>query len=203
MNSSVAFAKIGALNFPLFKTHDVSALLRMQTDATSKLLDRLCQAQLIKKLMRGVWSLPHADPLLMPEFLTLPYPSYVSLQSALFIHGVISQIPEKIYAVTLDRTKQIKTPLATLSFHHIDARFFFGFELKGFQQIKIATKEKALLDALYLTSAKSKLFTHLPELDLGGFNKTQLKKWLKKIQDKKRRSLVKKRLEEIFSKSFS
>lgn len=203
MNSSVAFAKIMALNMPLFKTHDIAALLNMNTDATSKLLDRLCQTQLIKKLIRGVWSLPRVDPLLIPEFLTMPYPSYVSLQTALFIHGVISQIPEKIYTVTLDRTKQIKTPLATFSFHRIDARFFFGFELKGSQQIKIATKEKALLDILYLTSAKSKLFTYLPELDLNGFNKTQLKKCLKKIQDKKRQTLVKNRLEEIFSSSFT
>lgn len=53
------------------------------------------------------------------EYLTGPFPSYVSPQTALFYHEMISQIPHIIYAVSLARTRQYKTPLGNVSIHHL------------------------------------------------------------------------------------
>ena len=45
----------------------------------------------------GLWATDLSlDPLRLPEYLTAPLPSYVSFQSALFFHGMISQIPNVI-----------------------------------------------------------------------------------------------------------
>jgi predicted transcriptional regulator of viral defense system len=39
----------------------------------------------------------------LPERISAPYPACVSLQSALFHHGLIEQLPAALYVVTLAR----------------------------------------------------------------------------------------------------
>jgi hypothetical protein len=147
--------------------------------------------------MRGRWATTtQIDPLILPEYLTLPFPSYVSLQTALFFHGMISQIPHIIYAASLARTKQYVTPFATISIHHIQADFFFGFEMAD--QIKIATPEKALIDTFYLTAARSRLFKKLPEIELPNtFDFKKADAIIKKIKSRRTRALVETRLNEV------
>ncbi|MEI7900523.1 MAG: type IV toxin-antitoxin system AbiEi family antitoxin domain-containing protein [bacterium] len=150
-----------------FGTADASVLLGMTSSHASRVLERLCEAGQVVRLKRGVWAFPdRLEPLQVPEHLAAPLPCYVSLQSALFYHGLISQIPHVVYAVSTARTRRWTTPLATVSIHHLNPAFFFGFEVVGNGTIKMATPEKALLDCLYLSPAKSRLFASLPELDL-------------------------------------
>lgn len=77
---------------------------------------------------------------------------------------MISQIPAITYAVSIGRTKRYETPLGVVSFHHVHPSFFFGFETIGKGMVKMATPEKALIDFLYLSPSKSRLFRALPEL---------------------------------------
>lgn len=86
------------------------------------------------------------EPLALPEYLTNPFPSYVSLQSALYYHGMISQIPTIVFAVSISRTKKYETPLGVVSVHHVNPSFFFGFKSMGSRIAKMATPEKALID---------------------------------------------------------
>jgi hypothetical protein len=80
---------------------------------------------------------------------------------------MISQIPHIIYAVSVGRAKIYKTPIATVSIHHIHPSFYFGYEEKGENGLlKIASPEKALLDIFYLSQAKTRLFKTLPEVEL-------------------------------------
>jgi predicted transcriptional regulator of viral defense system len=107
---------------------------------------------------------PTLDPLLLPEHLTAPFPSYVSLQSALFFHGMISQIPNVIYVASLAQTRTVGTSLGTFSIHRLAPRFFGGYEtLKS--GVRLATPENALIDLLYLGPVRSRLFVHLPEIE--------------------------------------
>ena len=89
-------------------------------------------------------------------------PAYGSLQTALYLHGIISQIPEVIYLVSLSGTRRQTTPLAPFSIHHIQPSFFFGYTVKHKEQVRIALPEKALEDFLYFSPAKSYLFRDLP-----------------------------------------
>jgi hypothetical protein len=101
----------------------------------------------------------------LPELISAPYPAYVSMQSALFHHGLIDQIPAVVYAVTLGRPRRVTTPLAVISFHRLPPELFSGFDVAD-DGAKIATPEKALFDVLYLAPARSRLFAGLPELDI-------------------------------------
>jgi hypothetical protein len=102
-----------------------------------------------------------------------------------------SQIPAVTYAVSVGRTRRFETPLGTISVHHMDASLFFGYESVGKSGVKMATAEKAILDVLYLSPARSKLFRALPELELPKtFRIGEVRAMLKRIKDVKRRTLV-------------
>lgn len=180
-------------------TADVAALLGMNSSHASKVMERLCGACEVVRLKRGVWGFSdRLEPLRLPEYLTSPLPCYVSLQSALFYHGIISQIPEVVYAVSTARTRRWATPLATVSIHHLDPSFFFGYETFGKSSIKMATPEKALLDCLYLSPAKSRLFAQLPELDLEeAFDISEAKRLLKRLPSPSLRATLLRRLEKV------
>lgn len=121
-----------------------------------------------------------------------PSPCYISLQSALYYHGMIEQIPEIIYAVSCGRTKTFNTPIATVSVHHIPAALFFGYQTVGKNTVKIATSEKALFDFLYLKPTKTRLFTKLPEFTIpNNFNHKLFLQWLTKIKSPSRRVMIK------------
>jgi predicted transcriptional regulator of viral defense system len=197
------FYKLKALGQPILQTREVAALLKIKTSTASKILSRLAKHKHIIYLRRGLWGIPEQiDPLMLPEYLTAPLPSYISLQSALFYHAMISQIPNLIYAVSLARTKKFTTPLGTVSIHHIQPDFFFGFEAIGKHQIKMATPEKAIFDTLYLSIAKSKLFYPLPELELPKrFSIKKVNDMLQNIKSISKRNLLTKRFNKLISSS--
>lgn len=192
-------AQLRAMDQPVFQTSDAAARLGIGTEHASKLLSRLAVSGHVVKLARGLWASDRKiDPRVLPECLTAPFPSYVSLQSALYYHGVISQMPAVTYAVSLGRTRRYETPLGTVSVHHIDASLFFGFETVGRTGIRMATAEKALLDLLYLYPARNKLFRALPELEFPRtFRMSAVRAMVPCIRDVKRRTLVSRLIEPL------
>jgi predicted transcriptional regulator of viral defense system len=191
------YAQIKRLKQPIFETRDVVALLDLSTTTASKALARLSQHHHLVRLCNGLWALPDkVQPWALPEYLTAPFPSYISLQSALYHYGMIEQIPQITYAVSIARTKRFITPLATVSIHHVAPQFYFGYTVDTKNNIKIATPEKALLDFLYLSPAKSHKFATLPEFELPEkFNRNLCYEWLDKIPSVSRRTLIRKKLE--------
>jgi predicted transcriptional regulator of viral defense system len=150
----------------------------------------------------GTWWLEDAlDPLRLPEYLTAPLPSYVSLQTALHRRGLIEQIPEVVYAVSLARTQRVKTKVGSFSIHHVAPEVFGGFE-ETERGAKLATAEKALFDFAYLSSGRSRLFTSLPELELPrGFRRKELARWLAKLSSERTRTLTKRKLDVLLAKA--
>jgi hypothetical protein len=111
---------------------------------------------------------------------------------------MISQIPAVIYCVSLARTRVYHTSVATISVRHVPGSLFFGFEETGRQRVRMASREKALLDVLYLSPARSRLFSALPELELPPrFRVNVARRMIRRIPSKGRRSLVKKRFERL------
>jgi predicted transcriptional regulator of viral defense system len=196
-----ALSKINALGIPFLTTGDVAALLKLPPANASKVLERLQTHGFVTRLARAKWGLPQMiDPLAAAEFLTSPLPAYISLQTALFHHGLISQIPSVIYALSLARTRRYKTPLGVYSIHHIEPELFFGYDVVGKLNIKIASPEKALLDLLYLSPARSGLFQKLPEVEFSkSFHVAAFEKMVRKIPSIRRRSLVKAKFEKMLN----
>jgi len=192
-------AAIEAMDAPCFTTSDLAARLGITPGHASVSLRRLAAAGHVLRLRHAVWALPNrVDRLALPECLTAPFPAYVSLQSALYVHGMISQVPAVTYAVTLARTRRLTTPLGTVSLHHVQPGFFFGFESQAPSGGRLATPEKALVDFLYLTPARSLLFRALPELALPeAFKPAIARAIVQRISSAPRRALVSRKLETL------
>lgn len=193
-------ARLLKMGIPVFQTSDAAAYLGVKSAHASKLLSRLAASGHLARLGRGRWGFKdRIDPFALPEYLTAPYPSYVSVQSALYHHGMISQIPSVIYAVSIARTKTFVTALGTVSIHHVDPSLFFGHRSAGKGPGKIATPEKALIDFLYLSPARTRLFQTLPELEFpGGFKVNEARKIIRRIRPVRRRNHVSRLFEEIW-----
>jgi len=177
---------------PIFETGDAAVRLGLSNTHASATLARLAAARHLVRLRRGLWALPgRVDPLTLPARLTAPLPSYVSLQSALYLHGMISQVPVVTYAVSLARARRFSTPLGTISVHHVAPSFFFGYEDTGQTGVLMASPEKALVDFLYLGPARSKLFRALPEVELPrGFSARRARAITERIEFPRRRVMV-------------
>jgi len=187
-----AHRKLISFGQPFLHSTDVAAFLGISRGLASKIMTRLSKAGFTIPLTRGRWAMNReVDIFMIPEFLTAPSPSYISLQSALFFHGMISQIPETVYAVSTSRARLYKTAIGVFSIHHVDSDFLYGFETTVPGQMKIATPEKALVDFFYLSPAKSKLFHALPEIELPkNFRVKQALEMVSGIKSKSRRTIV-------------
>jgi predicted transcriptional regulator of viral defense system len=181
------------------QTSDVAAALDITRASASKTLARLGQSGVATQLTRGHWLMNNqVEPLRIPEFLAAPSPSYISLQTALYYHGMISQIPEVIYAVTTSKTRKFNTALGSFSLHHLEPDFFFPPEGMGANDVKMASPEKALLDLFYLSPARSNLFTTLPEIFIPkGFSWTRAAEIAAKIKSPSRRTIVLTKLQDL------
>lgn len=198
MNQIEALRRIRELNAPAFETRDVAALLGVTPANANMILKRLARENMLIHLTRGRWLTHRETPrFTLPELVSAPYPAYVSMQSALFHHGLIEQIPAVVYAATLARPRRVDTPLGTVSLHRIPPWLFTGFEITA-DGAKIASAEKALFDTLYLSPARSRLFARLPELELPrSFRWRQLREYAQGIRFVARRTLVEQRIHEL------
>jgi predicted transcriptional regulator of viral defense system len=201
MNVLQALTAVLSMDAPVFTTADAAIRLGVPNGHASVILARLAASGQLIRLRRGVWARAGGvDPLALPEYLTAPFPAYVSLQSALYLHGMISQVPAVTYAVSLGRTRRFVTPIGTVSIHHVRPSFFFGFEDAGHGG-RLAAPEKALVDFLDLTPARSKLFRALPELEWPArFSASRARAIVRRIESSRRRTLVSRRLEAILDR---
>jgi predicted transcriptional regulator of viral defense system len=202
---SEAYARLLDLGVMTLETADVAAALRVTTNAATKLLRRLSAAKLVVRLRSGLWLLARTavNPYSLAEAVTAPMPSYVSLQTALYLHGMIEQVPGVIYVASLARTQKITTSVGVFSIHHIAPELFDGFEARP-DGTKLATPEKALFDVVYLSGGRSRLFAHLPELELPArFRHGLLRQWIRRIAAPRKRSMVETRLDAILQRAMT
>jgi len=196
-----AYADLRRFGKPVVTTDDVAVRLETTLSAASRILSRLASSGLVRRLKRGLWSLSvEIDPLAVPEHLTAPLPAYVSLQSALYFHGMISQIPQVIFVASLARTSRVTTSVGTYSIHRLVPEFFGGYRTDPHHEVKMATPEKALLDVFYLSTARSRLFARLPELELPPtFSVGECRRWIRRIPAEYRRSMVASKLDALLA----
>ena len=200
MNSGEAFARLRRLGVPVLVTADAAAALRQSAPAATKALSRLAAAGLVTSIRHGVWWVDGpVDPYILPGYLTAPLGSYLSLQTALHLRGLIEQIPEVHYAVSLARTSRITTSVGVFSIHHVAPEVFGGYEDRA-SGVKLATAEKALFDFAYLSAGRARLFTSLPELTLPKtFRRAELKRWLSKIPSERSRTITRTKLDQFLA----
>ena len=94
-------ATLRAAGRPFVATRETAALAALSTSSASKHLHGLAGVGLIRRVRHGHWALdPTTTALVYAGWATRPLPSYVSLYTALFQHGIIEPIPRTVYAVS-------------------------------------------------------------------------------------------------------
>lgn len=81
------------------------------------------------------------------------YPSsYVSLETALNLAGIIPDVTAEITSIVTTRPRKYITDMGVFSYSKISPDLYFGFELQeeNLNYYAIATPEKALLDLVYV-----------------------------------------------------
>ncbi len=118
-------------------------------------LYRWQQKGYIKKITRGyyIFSDLRVNDLIKYQISNTIYqPSYISLELALNIYGLIPEVVYAPTAVTSRKTYQISTPVGMFYYRHVKPQLMFGYTVERLDDTmyKIATIEKAFLDYLYL-----------------------------------------------------
>lgn len=183
----------------VLRTQDAAMILGISRQHASQLLRRLSQENSIIPLKKGLWLIDKKmNAYQLPPYLISPFPCYFSLYTALYLHGMISQIPDTLYVITVGRTQRLHTSIADYSFHHVNPDFFFGFSTSEENYTPLATPEKAFIDTLYFIPTKSKRFHSLPELVLtDNFDIKIARKIIARIPSIRTRHLVKRLFETI------
>lgn len=190
MRTADALGELQRLGRPVISRSEAIARFGVRPARASQILNSLQEAGLVTRLGKGLWLIDQdVDPFSLPPYLTSPYPSYVSMWSALSRHRMIEQIPRQVYVASLDRPREIDTPVGVYSIHHLAPEVFGGYTGsadKGY----IATPEKALFDTVYLRAAR-KGAIHLPELELSeDFDRQELENWTERITSRRLRTMV-------------
>jgi predicted transcriptional regulator of viral defense system len=202
MTTLEVLSLLNRIQVPLVQTKDIADILHISTHSAGKYLETLRAKNFIEKISRGKWVVKDAnfDPLQVAEFITAPKESYLSLHTALFYHGMIDQVPARIYSVTIDRSRVVKTPVGIYSFHHCNPDFFTGYQyVKPY--LKMASPEKALVDYFYFSPSKSRQFNKLPEINIPArFSSKRALRYCEKITSRRTKSLVEAKLRSLLMK---
>jgi len=132
----------------IFYINHLKLFTNMDNHSLSVNLSRLNNKKIVKRICRGFYANPFNTPTLEEISNQIYQPSYISLESALYSWGILSQIPYVLTCVTTQLPRTFNTSFGTIEYRQIKKGFFWGFINK--QNYFIAEPEKALLDYLYL-----------------------------------------------------
>lgn len=174
-NLGVAVDKIHNSGLKIFSLHDLSRLLEISVPRSARAIaSRLVRINVLARLEKNRYMTVNPPPARFTIANLLFSPSYVSLETALNYHGILSQFPYEITSVTPKKSTTKQADGQVFSYAHIKPDLFWGYEKIDDQLI--ALPEKALLDQLYLSS-KGLRTIHLDEYDLSRVDKSRFYKF--------------------------
>lgn len=167
---------------PLFTLGDFGRLFSINNRQTLyKKIQRLEKEKIIQKLINGKYRFLFGtvNDFTLANFLYQP--SYLSLESALSFHGIITGFPYQITSITIKKTRNFEIDGKDFRYSQIFPGFFWGYEKK--ENFLMADREKALLDYIYF-GIKGLRNLSFDEFDLTGINKQKLVIYAKKFNNK-------------------
>lgn len=187
---------------PVFTTKAVVTLAKTRIDVATRSLNNLASRGLLKRVMRGMWAdtrHPDFSPYAVIPHLLEGEEGYVSLLSALNLHGMIEQIPRSMHIVVATQRRAIATTVGRYEFHQLSQGLIGGHEPYGrLGLFELATPAKTLFDTMYFSARKGRRFVRLPELEMPrGFRRSEVDLWIKRIPYRSLREAVKGRWKTI------
>lgn len=167
----IIYVKIGGMDLLIenklleYKTHIIdyatlkSILRNLDYENINDKIKNLKEKKIIQPLKKGFYihNSKVAKNIISKELLSnnlLDNPSYISLDYALYYHGLIPEAVHEITAVTTKRSKVFRTDFGVFSYKKIKKELFkIGVEIKNTKNgnFLMANKEKAICDKVYLT----------------------------------------------------
>ncbi len=189
-----------------FRTAEVAQMLGVSQPNASRALATLQRDGLITRVKKGLWANtrhPQFTPYRLVPLLTDEHPStvggYVSVISAMALHGMISQIPAAIHVATRKQRRSLNSPVGEFRFHRIDAAIFDGYAPgDSHGHFQVATPAKALFDTLYLSVRRGRRWRHLPEVELPrSVTDVAMQYWISRLSTARLRVAVNARWKEV------
>lgn len=173
------------INSNIFSLQD----LKIQAYQVSSLqLTRWVDKGYLIKLKNGVYLFTNKKEQTLKEHIafSIYQPSYISLEWALSLYGMIPEVVYSVTSVTSKASRKYENAMGVFTYRHLKNNLFFGYTKinKNGQVYLLAEREKALLDYIYLNSYKIKNIDDVEELRLNSsslkkINKTKIKKYSK------------------------
>ncbi len=164
-----------------FKVHDVQEAFGVKQASARVLCHRYVQQGLFVRLKNNFYVLGEKwDNFSRDDFLRLAnflqVPSYISFASALSFYELTTQIQRNFFeSASLRRSLKYTAQGISFTFYKLQKPYYFDF--MKYNDIFIATKEKAFVDSVYLYSlGKYRLDFHA--IDLEKLDKRRMKKLL-------------------------
>jgi len=161
-----------------FSCNELAVTLAIKLDSARVFCSRYVSKGLLVRVKRDIYVLRERwDYLSELEVMQIAnliqVPSYVSLTTALSFYGYTTQLqPDYIESIGVRRTHNVKVINKEFNFTKIAVKYYTGFVRQ--QGVFIATPEKALTDALYLTSL-GRYGLDLSALDVSRFDEGRIR----------------------------
>lgn len=184
---------------PVFTTAEVAETGNIDVSYVSRSLSKLAEDEQVTRIRRGLWAVSgHPD---FSPYVVVPYlfenedAGYVSFFTALNQHGMIEQIPQLIEVATWINKKSLDTPFGTYDFHKLQDALYGGWKPADQRwSYLLATPEKAIFDAIYISIRKGRQFASFPELTLTAeFSEDELLGWIDELGSESIRNAVENR----------
>jgi len=171
----------------ILSVEDIAVLLSISRESAKVTANRYARGKQLIRLKRNFYITPGKFEKLKEEDYfslanMLQVPSYVSLTSALSYYNISTQQMRSIIeSIALKRTKNVITGNMKFKFLLIKKDLYSDFILE--KQFFIATPEKALADAVYLTSL-GKYNCDFEAIDFSKLNKQKVNQIIKLTNNK-------------------
>ena len=135
---------------PFFTLSSLQAILNITRESSRTAAFRLVERGILIRMRRDLYALVNRNYSLYSLANALHQPSVISLETALNYWGLIVQVPQVIFSVSL-RSYRYETDNTEFIYRRIEPSLFRFGQVKS-EDFHITEPEKALLDALYMKS---------------------------------------------------
>jgi hypothetical protein len=169
--------KLNNIEKKFLTTQEVGSFLDIENQRTiEETVRRLIEDSVLVQLERGKYLINSKNVTDFEIAQFLYNPSYISFETALNYHGVLSQFPYEITSATTK--KRISKQVNGKSFNYLSVQknLFIGFYKQD--DALIAYPEKALFDQLYMSLKGSRSINSIDEYDFTSVNKKRLEAFI-------------------------
>jgi predicted transcriptional regulator of viral defense system len=167
----------------LFRTVDFATLLSRGMPSVRVELSRLVAGGMLTRIAKGLYLNPYNPPTQEELAMSLASPAYISMESALARHGILSQSPFTLTLVTTGSTGTMNAMDTRFEYHHLQSAWFVGYRRR--ETYDMAEPEKALCDLVYLRYrrtrelSKDSMRSLLDDMALADLHKLLLRRYVR------------------------